>query len=294
MKKLFEQKFFILTLLLCVGIVVKMHFDNTSVNTIYGVADTKETVVTTRYPVVIKKIHVFPGQRVYRGDLLLETENHELGLQILKLQSELSALNSKNLFNKAMNEHLDSVTIAADKKYAYTNPLRYQIASLQKQIEVLEKEQSNLNIYAETDSVVGVVNVRQGERLAAFAPFLTLIKNTPLFVRGYIHEYVNTKTFRHQKVSLRSFSRPREAVEASVVEIGDRIVQYPVQLTRSDAPLYGREVIISLPKENAFLVGEKLLIQLHNEQLIIDDPQFDRSLLISKQAAAKKAKELAL
>src|SRR5690606_31533520 len=143
--------------------------------------------------------------------------------------------------NKAMNEHLDTVNIKANKKYAYTNPLSFQVASLVKQIAVLEKEKASLNIYAEADAIVGAVNVRQGERLAPFAPFMTLIKNTPLFIRGYIHEYVKTKTFRNQMVKLSSFSNPWETVTGSVVEIGDRIVQYPEQILRGDkATLWGR------------------------------------------------------
>ncbi|HXH74717.1 MAG TPA: hypothetical protein VNJ08_07110 [Bacteriovoracaceae bacterium] len=291
MKKLLEHKFFVLSLLFCGGVIFKMHFDNTSVSNIYGVADTKETVVSSRFPVIVKKIHVFPGQKVYAGDLLLETENHDLSLKILKLQSELSGLNAKIMFNKAMNEHLDSSDIKASKKYAYTNPLRFQIESLTSQIKVLEKEKSDLNIYAETDASVGVVNVRQGERLAAFAPFLTLVKTTPLFIRGYIHEYVNVKTFRHQKVSIRSFSRPREPISGSVVEIGDRVVAFPEHILRGDkATLWGREVIIALPTDNTFLVGEKVLIQLQKDTLIIERQDLKGIQLISR--ITRKLREL--
>ena len=293
MKKIIEQKYFILLILFCVGVVTKMHAYNTSVNTIYGVADTKETVVTSKYPVLIKRIHVYPGQKVARGDILLETENQDLALQIFKLQSELSALNAKNRFNRAMNEHLDSVDIKTNKKFSYTNPLQFQIASLNNQIKILEKEKADLNIYAETDSVVGVVNVRQGERQAAFEPFLTLIKNTPLFVRGYIHEYVNCKTFRHQKVAIRSFSNPTETIAASVVEIGDRIVQFPPQILRGESsPLWGREVIIALPRDNSFLVGEKLLIQLEKGTYVIDGDTFDRTRLLSENE--KESQEIKL
>jgi len=104
----------------------------------------------------------------------------------------------------AKNEIFQSFTKDIAMQIAAAFPLYVRSEDIP--AEVLEKEKAALNIYAETDSVVGVVNVRQGERLAAFVPFLTLIKNTPLFIRGYIHEYVNTKTFRHQKVLVRSFS----------------------------------------------------------------------------------------
>ena len=263
LKKILEQKFFILLLIVSASVVGKMHFDNTSVNTIYGVADTKETVISSRHPVIIRKINVVPAQKVYAGDVLVEMESPELSREILRIESELFTLKARSSFNRAMSTHLED-----NPDLRGINPLRFQIESLEKQLSLLRDEERALKVTAAADAVVGVVNVRQGERLGAFEPSLTLIKNTPLFVRGYIHEYVNTQTFRNQKVYLRSFSHPADTVTARVLEIGDRIVQFPEQLLRGDkAALWGREIVISLPEGNEFLVGEKLLIQLTNEKL---------------------------
>ena len=291
MKKIWEQKYFILTILIGVGIAFKMHFDNTTMNTIYGVADTKETVVSFRFPVIIKNINVAPGQRVYKGDTLIETDAPELGVQILKMKSDLAELKARLKFNHVMNDHLAGVEIKASAKYAYTNPLQFQIDSLNQQISVLENEKADLNVVAKVDGVVGTVNVRPGERVAAFSPAITLIKNTPLFVRGYVHEYVNAKTFRYQRVTLRSFSRPSETVDGSIIQIGDRIVQFPEQLARGDhMALWGREIIIALPEENHFLVGEKLLVQLRGETIEIRGLDTQNNLLTKNQRSVRSRK----
>lgn len=291
MKKIYEQKFLIAVLLLGTVVLWKMHFDNTLVNVVYGVADTKETVLTSRFPVIITSVHVVPGQRVGKGDLLVESKSPQLELEILKLKNELSGFLARRAFNRVMNDHLEGVDLKTHPKYAYTNPLKYQIANLERQIRVLEDDLEALDVYAETDSVVGVVNVRPGEKLAAFAPYLTIVKNTPLFVRGYIHEYVNTETFKHQRVTLHSFTRPSEGVDGSLMEIGDRIVPFPSQLLRGEAQLWGREVIVALPPGNEFRVGEKLILRLGSDELRLRDPRRQQSLL-SKSSKETREKSL--
>ena len=50
-------------------------------------------------------------------------------------------------------------------------------------------------------------------------------------------------------------------VEGDVVGVGSRIVEYPVRLRkRQDIQIWGREVLIKIPENNAFLLGEKVRI----------------------------------
>ncbi len=47
----------------------------------------------------------------------------------------------------------------------------------------------------------------------------------------------------------------------TVVGVGSRIVEYPVRLRKHpDLQVWGREVVIKIPENNQFILGEKVVI----------------------------------
>lgn len=148
-----------------------------------------------------------------------------------------------------------------NQSLASDEPLSEQVKRLQSELQVYIAEKSRLVILANEDGVVGTVHFKDGEKVLPFAPILTFHTTAPSYVQGFIHENVYGKVDKGQKVIVKSIAKNNYSMEGEVVGIGSRIVEYPVRLrVRPDVQVWGREILILLPKDNGFLLGEKVLI----------------------------------
>lgn len=133
---------------------------------------------------------------------------------------------------------------------------------LKKELELLYEEKKALLILAPIDGLIGEVHCRAGEKISPFEPILTLHTRSPSYVRGYIHENIHNLASVGDSVSVTSVANEIRSVDANIVGVGSRIVEYPLRLKkRPEMQLWGREVEISLPENNPFLMGEKVIIQ---------------------------------
>lgn len=311
-------------------------------DTFYGIADTKEIVISSESPVEIHRILVEQGQLVRRGDTLLELHNPELELRISQISHELSELRSRKTAHATLskseilqlkaqqeeraseirseireleaqynlNRQLVSELRSLDKDKAGTpgeaethnpiltkleslrklldlvqdpsrvyenrlanalssdgDPLAEKVSQLEDELRILNEDRKRLIVPARISGLVGSVNFKVGEKVSPFAPILTVHAASPSFVRGYIHEDVYSQVALSQKVQVQSSQDRKNRVEAEVVGVGARIVEYPERLRkRADILIWGREIIIRLPSENRFLLGEKVLISLPGER----------------------------
>jgi HlyD family secretion protein len=113
--------------------------------------------------------------------------------------------------------------------------------------------------------MIGMVKFKEGEKVSPFDTILTLHPAAPSYVKGYIHENVYSRVATGDTVEVRSFTDNRQATTGKVAGVGSRIVIYPERLQkRVDIPIWGREVIIKIPDNNSFLLGEKVLIVVHD------------------------------
>lgn len=309
--------------------------------TFYGIADTKEIVISSRSPVEIRRIFVEQGRMVSRGDTLLELYNPELELNISKISHELAELRDRKTAHATLskseirqlrdeqeqqvsrlraeireleaqlkvNKQLISQLRSLDKEKAGAqpeadadDPVRIKIESLKKQLvlagdpsriyvdrlsnaltssgeplveqtrrmedelAMLLEERSRLVMTAQIHGLIGSVNFKEGEKAPAFAPIMTLHAEAPSFVRGYIHEDVYSRLAVKQKVTVRSSHDKQNRFAGEVIGVGTRIVEYPERLRkRADIVIWGREIIIRLPPENRFLLGEKVIIAVSKD-----------------------------
>ena len=67
-------------------------------------------------------------------------------------------------------------------------PADVQIAELEKRNVELQRQASDLNVYAKFDGSIGSVLYKPGEQVPPFDPILTLYSSSPSFIKGYIHE----------------------------------------------------------------------------------------------------------
>ena len=156
------------------------------------------------------------------------------------------------------------------------DPIGAQIQRLSDELTLLQKEQERLVIRAQNSGMIGTVKFKAGEKVSPFDTILTLHAESPSYVKGFIHENVYSHVTVGDTVMVLSFADERHGVSGEVVGVGSRIVDYPERLRkRQDIPIWGREVIIKIPENNRFLLGEKVLISVLNKKKIfffLDSP----------------------
>jgi multidrug resistance efflux pump len=176
---------------------------------------------------------------------------------------------------------LDSSNILVDQLHdqlSYSgNPLQEQIKQLEDELRLLDEGKQKLHKVAPTDGIVGAVNFKEGEKVAAFTTIATVHAQYPSFVQGYIHENAYSQVAVGQMVSVSSAANKHNRVAGEVVGVGARIIEYPVRLRKApDMLMWGREVMIKIPVGNKFLLGEKVMITL--EQMPVAPHPQSRSL----------------
>ncbi|MFT6070423.1 MAG: hypothetical protein ACJAT2_000777 [Bacteriovoracaceae bacterium] len=259
-KAITENKRFSFAILVCLIAILKIQSSNVVSTQYLGIADTKEININSSHAVKIKNIHVIPGQTIAENELLLELERPDLEMSIYELESQLNELKAENSFNEEMNKKLKSVKVKSGT--GQNSPLQIKIDSIAKQLELLNRKKSDLFVFSKRAGVIGSVNVKVGEDASPFTPLITMHDSSPSLIKGFVHESIYNKTFKGQKVVVTSISDETKTMNAVVASVGNRIIEYPVRLRKSENVItYGREVVIFVSEDNPFLIGEKVQIK---------------------------------
>ncbi len=142
------------------------------------------------------------------------------------------------------------------------DPLVVQVERLTKELAMLNDEKAKLVILAPMDGVVGSVIFKEQEKVSPFDTIMTLHGEFPSYVKGYIHENVHSSVSVGQTVQIHSLSDNFNST-GEVVGVGSRIVEYPLRLRKhQDIVMWGKEVLIRIPDDNKFLLGEKVVISV--------------------------------
>lgn len=289
MKKLYIVWLVVLIIL----VIISLRYKGESTS-FYGIADAREVVINSGNPVEIYKIHVVQGQSIKAGDTLVELKRPELDMKINEINQQLRQVKTQkyakvNSIRAQINElqaqyernkKLTAQLKSFGKKNAATdqentkNPILIKIENLKRELQLatspaqikdelnlLLEEKKKLAIFSQINGIIGSVNFKEEEKVSPFTPIITLHTKSPSSIKGYIHEDVYNKIPVGQKVTVTSLSDNKNSVEGEVIGVGSRIVEYPVRLRkRPDFQIWGREIIIKIPDENGFLLGEKVLI----------------------------------
>ncbi len=135
-----------------------------------------------------------------------------------------------------------------------------QIGLLEREQEILLAEKNKLTKYAVADGVIDHINVKLNQQVEPFAPLLSVNPGNPTMVVGYLvgrKEAMPVGTV----VQVKSVDYNHTLVSGKVIGYGS-VVPLPEILQKSMAvKAFGREIFIELQEENAFAVGEKVLIR---------------------------------
>jgi len=133
--------------------------------------------------------------------------------------------------------------------------------TITQELDMLRTEQKKLIILATQEAVVGSVNCHVGEKVSPFTPLMTLSAHSPTVVRGYIHEKVYNRVALGNQVDVVSAGERGATVRGEVVGVGSRIVEFPERLRKIPSLIiWGREVMIRIPSDNPFLLGEMVSV----------------------------------
>ena len=213
----------------------------------------------------------------------LKTQIRELEAQLatnIKLVKELRGL--KNVENITDSSNALQVTINGlkeqlaaaqnalkvnDERYRRLekteDPVQAQIRRYTGELELLYQQEEHLVKQAPIGGMIGMVKFKEGEKVSPFDTILTLHAAAPSYVKGFIHENVYSHVVVGDTVTVRSFADARQMIRGVVLGVGSRIVDYPERLRkRQDIPIWGREVLVKIPENNGFLLGEKVMISV--------------------------------
>ncbi|UOF00981.1 HlyD family secretion protein [Bdellovibrio reynosensis] len=223
---------------------------------ILGVAESREYQVNFSNPVEIKRVHVQQNQVVKKGDLLIELSQADLDMQLRVLKSRMDRL----LAEYKLRQEISLLTKDVTRLPAGSDPLQVDIIDTKREIEVIERRMRNLFVFAEVEGSVGTVNFKDGEKAPSFATLLTLVPLNPSYVNGYVNENLQSMVEVGQTVNV--YSSSGLTVQGKVTSVGARIVPIPERLLRIQTlPAWGREVVVKIPDENKFLLGEKVTVR---------------------------------
>lgn len=188
------------------------------------------------------------------GSVPLSSGNDAMSLRIQNLERELE------MAEQSAN---NQIRLLRGSRSLQGQSGKAEIESKLRELELLKEEKKALTILANGDWVVASVDARDGERLSAFSPIVTLTRRSPSMVKGFIQERVYNKVQVGDSVEVFSNSSAHGRVRGVVVGMGSRIVELPLRLRKvPEILVYGREVSIRIPENNSFLLGEMTNIRL--------------------------------
>lgn len=123
------------------------------------------------------------------------------------------------------------------------------------------QEEVIFEIKAPSDGVIGSINAKISEHKSSFAPLINFYEPNPSQVKGYIHEDRILEVKVGDRVKITSLTSSETSQEGKISGLGSRIVEIPSRLRKMvDFKTYGREVLITIPKDNQFLQKEKVIL----------------------------------
>ncbi len=149
-------------------------------------------------------------------------------------------------------------------------PENVEAEKLRAELESLEKQNANMAVYAPFEGIVGSVFIKNGngekvffkggEKIAAYSPILSIVSKEPSFVKGYIPESQFSLINTGDEVTISNTQTPQQ-ITGVVTGLGGRIIPLPVRLLKNqNIALWGREIVVKIPENNGFILGEKVSI----------------------------------
>ena len=133
------------------------------------------------------------------------------------------------------------------------------------QITHYKAEQKKLSIYAPSDGLIGTIQCKEKENIAAFTTLLNFYQVNPTLVKGFVHESLLLEVEVGNELEVSSSMHSEHKLTGKVIGLGTRIVEIPERLRKMpEIKSFGREVMIEISSNNKFLQKEKVMLNSIN------------------------------
>ncbi|MBN8683668.1 MAG: HlyD family efflux transporter periplasmic adaptor subunit [Chitinophagales bacterium] len=140
-------------------------------------------------------------------------------------------------------------------------PVEITIAKLKNELELLKKQESELQLFAPQSGIIGQLDFQTGEKVSAYTVILKIYGQHPNVVTTYIADGRLAEIHMGQQLTVGSINNPAYQLTGTVVGLGTRVTLLPERLRRiPEIKIWGREVQLQIPAENEFLQGEKVKV----------------------------------
>jgi multidrug resistance efflux pump len=185
----------------------------------------------------------------FTNDTVATLNSAELKLRSLRQQRERHAQALEIKVKDILQQHtLDQQLLANE------------IALLENELKLINKEKESLSKFASADGVIANVYVRPDEQVDAFTPLLSIVAIHPSTVVAY---QANEKQALvvGAPVDVASYDRRNITIQGKIIGFG-AVVQLPDILQKATAvKAFGREVFIEIDENNPLATGEKVLVR---------------------------------
>lgn len=158
---------FLIFILLAISIFMKI--DNSV--TFYGFAENKETEINMENPIEVIKIHVTTGQKVEKGDVLLDVLSSTLPIKISNTVYSIEELQTKyNLWKSDLDWRISQYNIELTNK---TTQIQYEIDQLNAELDKNKKLAEQIKSISTTKKEEGSIKNPSYLRIQALNEELT-------------------------------------------------------------------------------------------------------------------------
>lgn len=209
-----------------------------------------EVRVGSRVSGIVKKLNVYVGDIVKKGDLLASLDDAELTAQYNQIAANLENVKTAMKYAKVEKERQESLLAESvttrqtyDRAVKDYEIARAQVAQVTANLDYAKIQLDYTKIIAPINGVVASVSTQEGETVAAMfaAPtFLTIIDLKRLEIRAYVDETDISKVTEGQKAEFTVDTYPSITFEGIVkaiypkAEIIDNVVNYVVIIDIAD------------------------------------------------------------
>lgn len=199
------------------------------------------------------------------------------------LYEDLSTINLTSKSNKSSQEQLQAIEEEYQKVaqlYAQkiknkkeelsigSKPYESEISRLKNQkIHEEKQELIEISMIAPKDGLIGNVYCKEEEHFTSYKTLMSFYEPNPSIIKGFIQEDFIMQINLEDSILVRSTKDLQLQYYGKVIGLGSRIVEIPSRLRkRTDIKTYGREIVVSIPKQNEFLQKEKTILELINSE----------------------------
>jgi multidrug resistance efflux pump len=199
-------------------------------------------------------------EQAVRGALLpgVKTVNQASQQAIAAAKQSISQENTR--FERESNLLLDQIksqtAISIAKQAVTQGKQKWQLA-----------DRNALYLIAPVSGYVDQVNISNGAAIQAYKDLLRIYPLTAKKVIGFIHESSNIPFHIGDSVSMSSATRPEVQCRGQVIAASPKLVELPLRLRKFvEVRAWGREVMILIPQDNRFYIGEKVSIAINQHE----------------------------